>query len=315
MVEEKNKVIPMTYDVVFKSVLQDKESEGYLIDLINGITGIKKEYLKGNIVFKNSELKKDEKNEKKKATDLIIEVKENIINLEMNKNYYNGLFEKNDRYIDKIKDGLVSKGDKYIKQKKLIQINFDDFERFDERIVIKFRMMDKERGLIRSDYVYNTDVEIYHINLKRINKMYYNNNKLNKFEKELLLMTLDDEEELTKTSKGCKEMEKVAEKISRVSREEELQGIYDVEEQEKFIRDRIRAHAATEGFEQGIEKGVEQGIKQGIKQGIEQGIERGRRTKQIEIAKNLLASGVSIDIIEKSTGLKHDEITNEIDNN
>lgn len=303
MLKEKNKVIPMTYDVVFKSVLQDKESEGYLIDLINGITGIKKEYLKGNIVFKNSELKKDEKNEKKKATDLIIEVKENIINLEMNKNYYNGLFEKNDRYIDKIKDGLVSKGDKYIKQKKLIQINFDDFERFDERIVIKFRMMDKERGLIRSDYVYNTDVEIYHINLKRINKMYYNNIKLNKFEKELLLMTLDDEEELTKTSKGCKEMEKVVEKISRVSIEEELQGIYDVEEQEKFIRDRIRAHAATEGFEQGIEKGVEQGI------------ERGKRTKQIEIAKNLLASGVSIDIIEKSTGLKHDEITNEIDNN
>ncbi len=311
MVEEKNKVIPMTYDVVFKSVLQDKESEGYLIDLINGITGIKKEYLKGNIVFKNAELKKDEKNEKKKATDLIIEVKENLINLEMNKNYYNGLFEKNDRYIDKIKDGLVSKGDKYIKQKKLIQINFDDFERFDERIVIKFRMMDKERGLIRSDFVYNTDVEIYHINLKRINKMYYNNNKLNKFEKELLLMTLDDEEELTKTSKGCKEMEKVAEKISRVSREEELQGIYDVEEQERFIRDRIRAHAATEGFEQGIEKGVEQGIKQGI----EQGIERGKRTKQIEIAKNLLASGVSIDIIEKSTGLKSEKIINEIDNN
>lgn len=307
MVEEKNKVIPMTYDMVFKSVLQDKESEGYLIDLINGITGIKKEYLKGNIVFKNTELQKDEIKEKKKATDLIIEVKENIINLEMNKNYYNGLFEKNDRYIDKIKDGLVSKGDKYIKQKKLIQINFDDFERFDERIVIKFRMMDEEKGLIRSDYVYNTDVEIYHINLKRINKMYYNKTKLNKFEKELLLMTLDDEEELTKTSKGCKEMEKVAEKISRVSREEELEGIYDVEEQEKFIRDRIRAHAATEGFEQGLEQGLESGIEKGIKEG--------EKNKQIEIAKNLLSSGVSIDIIEKSTGLSHEEILNKIDNN
>ena len=307
MVEEKNKVIPMTYDMVFKSVLQDKESEGYLIDLINGITGIKKEYLKGNIVFKNTELKKDEIKEKKKATDLIIEVKENIINLEMNKNYYNGLFEKNDRYIDKIKDGLVSKGDKYIKQKKLIQINFDDFERFDERIVIKFRMMDEEKGLIRSDYVYNTDVEIYHINLKRINKMYYNKNKLNKFEKELLLMTLDNEEELTKTSKGCKEMEKVAKKISRVSREEELEGIYDVEEQEKFIRDRIRAHAATEGFEQGLEQGLESGIEKGIKEG--------EKNKQIEIAKNLLSSGVSIDIIEKSTGLSHEEILNKIDNN
>ena len=296
MVEEKNKVIPMTYDMVFKSVLQDKESEGYLIDLINGITGIKKEYLKGNIVFKNTELQKDEIKEKKKATDLIIEVKENIINLEMNKNYYNGLFEKNDRYIDKIKDGLVSKGDKYIKQKKLIQINFDDFERFDERIVIKFRMMDEEKGLIRSDYVYNTDVEIYHINLKRINKMYYNKNKLNKFEKELLLMTLDNEEELTKTSKGCKEMEKVAKKISRVSREEELEGIYDVEEQEKFIRDRIRAHAATEGFEQGLEQGLESGIEKGIKEGI------------ITVAKNLIKQGTSEEVISSCTGLSISKI-------
>lgn len=296
MVEEKNKVIPMTYDMVFKSVLQDKESEGYLIDLINGITGIKKEYLKGNIVFKNTELKKDEIKEKKKATDLIIEVKENIINLEMNKNYYNGLFEKNDRYIDKIKDGLVSKGDKYIKQKKLIQINFDDFERFDERIVIKFRMMDEEKGLIRSDYVYNTDVEIYHINLKRINKMYYNKTKLNKFEKELLLMTLDNEEELTKTSKGCKEMEKVAKKISRVSREEELEGIYDVEEQEKFIRDRIRAHAATEGFEQGLEQGLESGIEKGIKEGI------------ITVAKNLIKQGTSEEVISSCTGLSISKI-------
>lgn len=296
MVEEKNKVIPMTYDMVFKNVLQDKESEGYLIDLINGITGIKKEYLKGNIVFKNTELKKDEIKEKKKATDLIIEVKENIINLEMNKNYYNGLFEKNDRYIDKIKDGLVSKGDKYIKQKKLIQINFDDFERFDERIVIKFRMMDEEKGLIRSDYVYNTDVEIYHINLKRINKMYYNKNKLNKFEKELLLMTLDNEEELTKTSKGCKEMEKVAKKISRVSREEELEGIYDVEEQEKFIRDRIRAHAATEGFEQGLEQGLESGIEKGIKEGI------------ITVAKNLIKQGTSEEVISSCTGLSISKI-------
>ncbi len=296
MVEEKNKVIPMTYDMVFKNVLQDKESEGYLIDLINGITGIKKEYLKGNIVFKNTELQKDEIKEKKKATDLIIEVKENIINLEMNKNYYNGLFEKNDRYIDKIKDGLVSKGDKYIKQKKLIQINFDDFERFDERIVIKFRMMDEEKGLIRSDYVYNTDVEIYHINLKRINKMYYNKNKLNKFEKELLLMTLDNEEELTKTSKGCKEMEKVAKKISRVSREEELEGIYDVEEQEKFIRDRIRAHAATEGFEQGLEQGLESGIEKGIKEGI------------ITVAKNLIKQGTSEEVISSCTGLSISKI-------
>ena len=44
----------MIYDEVFKSVLQDKESEGYLTDIISNITGIKKSYMKGNIVFKNT---------------------------------------------------------------------------------------------------------------------------------------------------------------------------------------------------------------------------------------------------------------------
>ena len=95
MVERK--IIPMIYDEVFKSVLQDKESEGYLVDIINNVTGIKKDYMKGNIVFKNVELPKNSVREKGKATDLIVEIKENIINLEMNKNYYEGLYDKNDR--------------------------------------------------------------------------------------------------------------------------------------------------------------------------------------------------------------------------
>ena len=64
MIEEKQRIIPMIYDVVFKSVLQDKESEDYLIDIISNITGIKKDYMKGNIVFKNSELPKNNIKEK-----------------------------------------------------------------------------------------------------------------------------------------------------------------------------------------------------------------------------------------------------------
>ena len=43
MTEEKIKIIPMTFDKVFKSVLQDKEQEEYLVDIISSITGIEKE--------------------------------------------------------------------------------------------------------------------------------------------------------------------------------------------------------------------------------------------------------------------------------
>ncbi len=38
MIKEKTKIIPMTFDVVFKSVLNDSKTEGYLVDIISGIT-------------------------------------------------------------------------------------------------------------------------------------------------------------------------------------------------------------------------------------------------------------------------------------
>ena len=58
MIKEKTKIIPMTFDIVFKSVLNDSKTEGYLVDIISGITKIDKKYIKGNIVFKNTELSK-----------------------------------------------------------------------------------------------------------------------------------------------------------------------------------------------------------------------------------------------------------------
>lgn len=305
MPEEKQRIIPMIYDVVFKSVLQDKESEDYLIDIISNITGIKKDYMKGNIVFKNSELPKEYAKEKGKATDLIVELKENIINLEMNKNYYEGLYDKNDGYLDKIKDGVLIQGQTFPRRRKIIQINFDNFEVFDERIIIKFLMMDVERGLIRSKYIYSSDIEIYHVNLKKVRKMYYNKDKLNKFEKELLLMTIDDEKELNNISKGCKEMETVVKKISKISKEEELQGIYDIEERQEFIQNRIREYAREEGYDEGLKEGIDAGKKEGIKEGAVK--------KQKEIAKKLFDSGVPFDIIKNSTGLSKEEILNVID--
>ena len=241
MLLNKDKVITMMSDAVFKSVLQDRSCEDYLVDIIEGITKINKDYIKRNLVFKNSELTKEEIEEKGKVTDLLIELQGNIINLEMNKYYYEGLFNKNDRYVTKIKEGMITKKEKFVKEKKVIQINFNNFDMFDERVIIKFKMMDPERHLIRSDYMKVTDTEIYYINLKRVRQKYYNKEELTKLEKELLIMTTDNKEELRKISKGSREMESVAKKISKLSKEEEMQGIYLKEEQEAFIRDQIKA--------------------------------------------------------------------------
>ena len=292
----KNKIVPMTYDRVFKSVLQAKESRNYLIDILSNITGIPKEEFKGNIVFKNSELYNDEANEKLKIADLIIELDKSVINLEMNKKFYFGLIDKNDRYIYKLKEGLVYPGQKEINFKRIIQINFDNYQLFDERTIIKFEMMDKERGLIRSEFVNASNVEIYHVNLKKIEQMYYNKEKLTKLEKELAIMILNDEEKLKDISKGDKELEKVTKKIVTLSKEEELAGIYIKEEQDEWIRDRYK--------EEGLKLGKEEGLKQGRKEGLEEGKKEGIK----ETAKNLLKSNVDISIISFATGLSNEEI-------
>jgi predicted transposase/invertase (TIGR01784 family) len=51
------------------------------------------------------------------------------------------------------------------------------------------------------------------------------------------------------------------------------------------------------------QKGIAQGITQGIEKGITQGIEKGIAKGKEEMVRNLLADGVSLDVIVKSSGL------------
>ena len=109
-------------------------------------------------------------------------------------------------------------------------------------------------------------------------------------------MTTDNKEELREISRGYKEMESVAKKISKLSKEEEVQGIYLKEEQEAFIRDQIKAYAMKDGYNDGLEKGMEKGL------------EKGALNKQKEIVINMLNKNMDIKTISDITGLSTCEI-------
>jgi predicted transposase/invertase (TIGR01784 family) len=64
-----------------------------------------------------------------------------------------------------------------------------------------------------------------------------------------------------------------------------------------------------QGMKQGIERGIERGIEQGMQQGLEKGLEEGERKKAIQMAKGLLAEGIPIQIIAKTSGLSEAEIS------
>ena len=115
---ELKRLVPMTYDKMFKSVLTSKEARSYLVDIISGIVKIDREKVDKNLVFKKEEHSIIGISEKRKVSDLVVEVSYGVINLEMNREYYKGLLDRNHEYVSKIRDNIIKEGDNYKDMKK-----------------------------------------------------------------------------------------------------------------------------------------------------------------------------------------------------
>ena len=283
-----HKIIPATYDKVFKALMQSKEARRYLEEVIGSITGIPMELIRDKIVFENTEIPVESVKEKTKITDLVVSIGQNVINLEMNKYYYKGLIEKNEAYISKLRSLRV--GERYIEDTKYIQINFDNFGKYKETIS-KFVMMEEKTHEKETE-----NYEKYHINLKRIKEKYYNEEKINKKEKLLLMLTIDNEKDLEKVSEGDDIMCEAKKKILSLSKEDAMILCYDEEEYKEYVRQRRTEDEVREGFQKGIQKGIEEGL------------QKGKKENSINIAKSLLKEDMKVDKIAKITGLTVEEI-------
>ena len=269
----------MTYDYVFKSVLS--ENKEYLARILSNILNIDKEYILDNLVYKNTEHTKITKKDKRKISDLIVEVENMKINLEMNKGYYKSLTHKNNMYVYRLILGSIKEKEEYIDyDKMIIQVNFDVKWKFSDKLVVKFEMIEKETGKKRSDYIESNDPIIYHVNLSKIKDMYYNKDKLNTFERELALMILDNKRELKEVSEGDDVMDKVNEKICKLSDDEILQGIYVKEEMDSWMK----------------------------KVDLKYAKEEGKKEANMETARKLLKKGMEIKDITDITGITKEQI-------
>ena len=97
--DEKMEMIPLSYDIVFKSVF--KLNLKLLVDLLN--TSLKMEISKDdNIRILDSELPITKKNERKKMVDIIVSINEKIfIDIEMNRSKFEYVMERNFNYLIK----------------------------------------------------------------------------------------------------------------------------------------------------------------------------------------------------------------------
>ena len=97
-----------------------------------------------------------------------------------------------------------------------------------------------------------------------------------------------------------------------------LQIAYQIAEQHQWSRDELEIYEAQEmeanrrhNVEQTVwREGLKEGLEKGIAEGLEKGKLEGEKVKALEIAKNLLTTGLDIETIAKTTGLNHLEIEN-----
>ena len=307
MIEEKiedKKIIPLTYDFMFKALFGNEKNIKILTRFLSDYFEIDYSLLEGKVRILNNELIKNDKQEKKKSVDVIIELNEKeILNLEMNANKdYPGLKERNTAYICKIYSEQHIVNDDYRKTKKCIQINFNNFSNINNKEeVVVYKLRDKENNVLTEN------LEIHNIDIEYINKMCYNKNTKKNLDKWTKILKTEKLSELKRSSEFMDNIGKeLVDEVERLSSDEHIIGLYDGELHEKRVRNSIINDAIEKGTQQGIEQGIQQGIQQGIKQGVEQGVNQ----EKLNIAKKLISMNMRIEDISKATELSIEQINN-----
>ena len=271
--EEENKFYTLGNDIIFKNAFDTEES---LKRLLSESLDLKvHKILKSNI-----ELPVDNKKERIKYLDLIIDTDIGIINVELNHNFKNEIPNRNLLYFCKLISSSVKRTKSYLNIKKHIQLNitWDLKKHFNYDITgrkfIKCYIKDDETNNKINDDIF----EIVHINMDYFEDVWYHGDieKENPF---LMLLAAPSEDQMDKISKGDKIMEELSKKVKKLNQDPDILDVI-IENEDEIINNTL------------YEKGISQGIEQ----------------KAEEIAKKLLKNNVDLDIIANSTGLSKKQI-------
>ena len=307
----KGEVLPATEDVVFKNLIM--ESPNYLIIILEYFLGIDKEIIRKNMHLENTILPVSNAKEKKKVTDIIVRVERNVVNLEMNASYYEGLINRNIDYILKGKTEANFSGENYDDDYIGIQINFDLDWQYDDREIIKFVLMDPERGIVLSE-----NLIIYNINLLKFREKYYNNDELSEFERAITLLTLTKREDIEKISEGVEGLMEAKEEIKKLSDDLGIIGVYDYEKHKEwewkqkakeYVKDDLlKIEEDRKSLEEG-QKSLEEGQKS-LEEGQKSLDKKSRAFEEqvISTAKKLLDKNFSLEEIMDITGFSLEKI-------
>ena len=189
----------------------------------------------------------------RKYNKIIVRVGNYIIDIEMDRNYYEKVDRKNNKYIHK----LIN----VYEEEKIMQISLVNYKEKDKRkgprkTISKYIFQDEYGNVEEFGY------EKYKVDLEYIREKYYNNNKLTKKEKLFFMLSEKRRDVLKEISKGDIVMEEVYRKL------DELSLLYDKEERDKKTKELELEYMKEKRISLGLSQGISQWISQGIEEGI-----------------------------------------------
>ncbi len=266
---QEDDMIPVSANSMFKTMIYNGNRIRYSKETLKYI--LPRKYR--NFTLLKSEIDKNTYEDKEMIVDFAAISKDLIINIEMNgKN----TLERNANYLYELCSKEIKKGSKYEYMKGL-QVNLNQFNPPHNKIMSLHYMRDR----VGDVYLPQIFVNIY---LQNLWEMYYNVSveELSEFERWILVMTSRSKKEAEKLAGGDELMkEYIKDAKDAMTNDKSLREAYDRE---------------VELYEIALEEGAENGR------------EEGAEKKCIEIATNLLKSGMTVEFIHENTKLPIDEI-------
>ena len=291
------------YDRAFKTIFKADTDRFLIKTLLKGLLGI--EVVKVEEI--DSEFKVYGLDEKQERCDYLVKVDGLSILMECNRVYSSKLKDRNLSHFRRLinDQGFGS-----------VMLNFDNYDvEGSGRLYSRYALRSDN-----DDKFYDGVMEIFHINLSKFNKMVYTKeeiDKLNEMEKALLIFKTRHRENLSMLTEGDANFMKFKQLYEDMTNDKKLIDEYTKEELEimafgeelaKEIAEELAEELAEEKAKELAEEKAKELAEEKVKEIVEEKKQEGIKSRNIEIAKNMLKDNIDINTISKYTSLSKKEI-------
>ena len=291
------------YDRAFKTIFKADTDRFLIKTLLKGLLGI--DVVEVEEI--DSEFKVYGLDEKQERCDYLVKVDGLSILMECNRVYSSKLKDRNLSHFRRLinDQGFGS-----------VMLNFDNYDvEGSGRLYSRYALRSDN-----DDKFYDGVMEIFHINLSKFNKMVYTKeeiDKLNEMEKALLIFKTRHRENLSMLTEGDANFMKFKQLYEDMTNDKKLIDEYTKEELEimafgeelaKEIAEELAEELAEEKAKELAEEKAKELAEEKVKEIVEEKKQEGIKSRNIEIAKNMLKDNIDINTISKYTSLSKKEI-------